>query len=285
VEGGLIKGAAGDPEITVIRPGAVSLGSRLAELLSYRELLYFLVLRNLKVRYAQAVLGAAWSILQPVLTALLMGLLLGRFAKFSTDGVPPFLFYFAAMVPWTFFANAVTSATGSLVANQQLIRKVYFPRLSLPLAAVLSAMADLVVPMLLLLGTMVVDGVPMSPGLLVALPVLLLISAVAATAIGIGFSAMNLRYRDVQVALPFLVQLGFFASPIIYPASRVPEAYRALYFLNPMAAVIDGFRAATLRTHALSWSDIAVSGTTALALLAVALVYFARSEPDFADLA
>jgi lipopolysaccharide transport system permease protein len=115
--------------------------------------------------------------------------------------------------------------------------------------------------------------------------VLLLISAVAATAIGIGFSAMNLRYRDVQVALPFLVQLGFFASPIIYPASRVPEAYRALYFLNPMAAVIDGFRAATLRTHALSWSDIAVSGTTALALLAVAMVYFARSEPDFADLA
>lgn len=259
---------------------------QVAEFLRYGELLYFLVWKNLKVRYAQAALGVAWSVLQPLLTAAIMALLLGRFARIPTDGQPPILFYFCAMVPWTFFANAVTATAASLVANQQLIQKVYFSRLCLPVASVLSAAVDLIVPMLILFAIMLFYGrLQLSAEMILALPALLLIAAAAATGIGAGLSALNLKYRDIQYVLPFAVQLLFFASPIVYSASRVPPGFRPFYFLNPMAVVIDGFRAVVLHTHALSWSETAIGAAGAFLLLAAGIGYFARAENRFADVA
>ena len=270
----------------IIRANRNSFSDQISEFLRYRELLYFLVWKNLKVRYAQAVLGAAWSVLQPLLTALIMGVLLGRFARIPTDGVPPFLFYFSALVPWTFFANAVTTTASSLVSNQQLIKKVYFARLCLPIASVLSAMVDLLVPLILLLATMLVYGGHLPPlEIVIALPVLLLIAATAATGLGVGLSALNLQYRDIQVALPFVIQLLFFASPIVYSVSHVPERFRFLYFINPMASVIDGFRALVLQTHSFSWSATLIGAAASFILLVIGVAYFERTEIRFADVA
>ena len=273
-------------EETLIEPGRRSLREQAAELIRFRELLYFLVWKNLKVRYAQALLGALWAILQPLLTAVILGLLLGRFARIPTDGVPPFVFYLTALVPWTFFANALTAAAGSLVTNQPLIMKVYFPRICLPLSGVLSAVVDLMVPLILLLIVMAYS----SSGALTlqaaaAIPLLLLIAAIAATGLGVGLAALNLRYRDVAHTLPFLVQILFFASPIIYSVARLPTEWRTVYFLNPMASVIDGFRAILLGTHPFSWVESLIGLSSALLLLAIGIIYFERDEYRFADVA
>ncbi len=273
-------------EETLIEPGRRSLREQAAEVIRFRELLYFLVWKNLKVRYAQALLGALWAILQPLLTAVILGLLLGRFARIPTDGVPPFVFYLTALVPWTFFANALTTAAGSLVTNQPLIMKVYFPRICLPISGVLSAVVDLMVPLILLLIVMAYS----SSGALtlqaaLAIPLLLSIAAIAATGLGVGLAALNLRYRDVTHTLPFLVQILFFASPIVYSVSRLPAEWRTLYFLNPMASVIDGFRAILLGTHPFSWTESLIGLASALLLLAVGVVYFERDEHRFADVA
>lgn len=273
-------------EETLIEPGRRSLREQAAELIRFRELLYFLVWKNLKVRYAQALLGALWAILQPLLTAVLLGLLLGRFARIPTDGVPPFIFYLTALVPWTFFANALTTAAGSLVTNQPLIMKVYFPRICLPISGVLSAVVDLMVPLILLLIVMAYSS---SGGLklqaAVAIPLLLLIAAIAATGLGVGLAALNLRYRDVTHTLPFLVQIFFFASPIVYSVTRLPTEWRTFYFLNPMASVIDGFRAILLGTHPFSWTESLIGLSSALLLLAIGVIYFERDEHRFADVA
>jgi lipopolysaccharide transport system permease protein len=270
----------------IIRPERSSIQSQIAEFLRFRELLYFLVWKNLKVRYAQAALGVAWSLLQPILTALIMALLLGRYARVPTNGVPPFLFYFAALVPWTFFANAVTTAASSLVTHQQLIVKVYFPRLCLPVAAVLSALVDLIVPLVLLLSVALFYGrLDPSPEVLIVLPALLLIAAMAATGVGVGLAALNLQYRDVQHVLPFLIQILFFASPILYSASQLPTAWQRVYFLNPIAAVLDGFRGILFQTHPLSWGGIMTAAVAATLMLVAGILYFERIENRFADVA
>ncbi len=273
-------------EETLIEPGRRSLREEVAELLRFRELLYFLVWKNLKVRYAQALLGALWAILQPLLTAVILGVLLGRFARIPTDGVPPFIFYLTALVPWTFFANALTTAAGSLVTNQPLIMKVYFPRICLPVSGVLSAVVDLMVPLILLL---IVMAYSRSGGLTlqaaVAIPLLLMIAAIAATGLGVGLAALNLRYRDVTHILPFLVQIFFFASPIVYSVTRLPAEWRTFYFLNPMASVIDGFRAILLGTHPFSWTQSLIGLSSAVVLLAIGVIYFERDEHRFADVA
>lgn len=273
-------------EETVIAPGRSSLRSQATEFLRFRELLYFLVWKNLKVRYAQAILGVLWAILQPFLTALILGLLLGRFARVPTDGIPPFIFYLTALVPWTFFANGLTTAANSLVTNQQLIMKVYFPRLCLPIAGVLSAIVDLLVPLILLLAIMAVSWrLDVSIQAVLAIPVLLSIATIAVTGLGVGLAALNLRYRDVTHVLPFLIQTLFFASPIVYSASQVPSQWRTFYFLNPMASVIDGFRAILLGTHPFSWSSTAVGLVSAMLMLVIGVTYFERAEYRFADVA
>ena len=270
----------------IIRPGRESLSSQIAEFAQYRELLYFFVWKNLKVRYSQAILGASWALLQPLLTASILALLLGRFARVPTDGASPFLFYLAAMVPWTYFASAVTTATASLVNNQALILKIYFPRLCLPVAGVLSALVDLAVPLTVLLGVIAVTGrADVFPGALVAVPLLLLVATMAAAGLGIGLAALNLRFRDVTHILPFVIQTLFFASPIIYSASQLPESLRLPYFLNPMAAVIDGFRAVLLQTHPFSWMTTALGTASAAAMLLLGVIYFERTQHRFADVA
>ena len=273
-------------EETFIRPGRRSLREQATELIRFRELLYFLVWKNLKVRYAQAILGALWAILQPLLTAVILGLLLGRFARIPTDGVPPFIFYLTALVPWTFFANALSTAAGSLVSNQPLIMKVYFPRICLPLSGVMSAIVDLMVPLILLLAIMAYSWkIDVTLETVIAIPVLLSIATITATGLGVGLAALNLRYRDVTHILPFLVQTLFFASPIVYSISRLPDEWRMVYFLNPMASVIDGFRALLLGTHSFSWAETLMGLGTALLLLAIGVTYFERDEHRFADLA
>jgi homopolymeric O-antigen transport system permease protein len=273
-------------EETFIAPGRRPFHEQAAELLRFRELLYFLVWKNLKVRYAQALLGALWAILQPLLTALLLGILLGRYARIPTDGVPPFIFYLTALVPWTFFANALTMSAGSLVVNQPLIMKVYFPRICLPLSGVLSAAVDLIVPLILLLVVMALSGRgALTIESLIAIPLLLVIATIAVTGLGVGLAALNLRYRDVTHIIPFLIQILFFASPILYSASRLPSTLRIFYFLNPMASVLDGFRAILLGTHPFSWTETLLGLCSALVLLAIGIGYFELDEHRFADVA
>lgn len=273
-------------EEVFIAPGRRSLREQAAELLRFRELLYFLVWKNLKVRYAQALLGALWAILQPLLTAVILGLLLGRFARIPTDGVSPFLFYLTALVPWTFFANALTTSAGSLVSNQPLIMKVYFPRICLPLSGVLSAIVDLMVPLILLLAVMAYSGkAGITLEAVVAIPVLLAIATITAMGLGVGLAALNLRYRDVNHILPFLIQMLFFASPIVYSASALPSSWRIVYFLNPMGSVINGFRTVILGTQPFSWTETLIGLCAALLLLVIGVAYFERDEYRFADVA
>jgi lipopolysaccharide transport system permease protein len=275
-----------EPPEVVIRPQRPSLYSLVVEFTRFRELLYFLVWKNLKVRYAQAVLGAAWALIQPVLTALIIALLLGRVAHMPTEGAAPFVFYLTAMVPWTFFANAVTTAASSLVSNQSLVMKVYFPRLCLPVSGVLSALVDLAVPLVLLLAVTAYYGkLHISIELLVGLPVLLFTAIAAAAGLGAGLSALNLQYRDVNQILPFLIQTLFFASPIVYSATQLPTHWRVIYSLNPMAPVIDGFRAVLIQTHPFSWTTTGVGVASAMAILAIGVLYFERVQHRFADVA
>jgi lipopolysaccharide transport system permease protein len=272
-------------EITLITPGRGSLRDQAAELLRFGELLYFLVWKNLKVRYAQAVLGAAWAVLQPVLTALLVALLLGRVSRMPTGGAPPFLFYLTAMVPWTFFATAVTGAATSLVSNQPLITKVYFPRICLPISAILSALVDIIVPLAFLFLVAVWYGRLHVSLEMLFLPVLLFVATATAAGLGTGLAALNLQYRDVNHALPFLIQTLFFASPVIYAGSQLPTKLRIVFALNPMASVLDGFRAILLQNHPLSLEVAVIGVVSATVMLVIGIAYFERVQHRFADVA
>ncbi|HEX7185056.1 MAG TPA: ABC transporter permease [Thermoanaerobaculia bacterium] len=275
-------GAQGLLPVTVIRPsrGWASLGVR--ELWRYRELLGFFVWRDVKVRYKQTALGVAWAVLQPVFTMLVFSLFFGHLAGMPSDGVPYPVFSFAALVPWTFFANGVSQAANSLVGNQSLLQKVWFPRLTIPASAVLAGLVDFALAFLVLLVMMPAWGLPVPPRAALALP-LLLLALVASLGAGLWLSALNVQYRDVRHAVPFLLQLWLFATPIAYPASLVPEPWRALYGINPMVGVVEGFRWALLGTGAAPGPAIAVSTLAALALLAGGALYFRRVERIFAD--
>jgi lipopolysaccharide transport system permease protein len=268
--------------VTVIGParGWVSLGLR--ELWQYRELLYFLVWRDVKVRYKQTVLGAAWAILQPVATMVVFTLFFGRLAGVPSDGVPYPLFSLAGLVPWTFFATGLVQSSNSLVGSQQLITKVYFPRLAIPIATVLAAVVDFALAFLVLLGIMLGYGVEPGPRMAWILPLLLLAFA---TALGVGLwlAALNVRYRDVRYLVPFLSQLWLFATPIAYPSSLLAEPWRTLYGINPMVGVVEGFRWALLGTGTAPGPAVAVSTLVAAALLFGGIVYFRRTERTFAD--
>ncbi|HEY0022648.1 MAG TPA: ABC transporter permease [Longimicrobium sp.] len=257
----------------------------LRELWAYRGLFLFLVWRDIKVRYAQTVLGAGWAILQPALTTVVFSVVFGLLARVPSDGVPYPVFALTALVPWTYFASALTSSSNSLVSSTNLITKVYFPRLVIPLAPVLAGLMDFAVAFGLLLAVMLAYGMVPSLAALAVVPLLLLCMILTAAGVGCWMSALNIQYRDVKHVVPFLLQVWMYASPILYPASLVPERWRMLYALNPMVGVVEGFRAALLQTRAVSWGVIAVSCAMGLVLLLTGALYFRKAERVFADVA
>ncbi|HEY8187628.1 MAG TPA: ABC transporter permease [Pyrinomonadaceae bacterium] len=259
--------------------GWASIGLR--ELWDYRELLYFLTLRDIKVRYKQTALGAAWAIIQPVFMMAVFSLFFGKLAGVKSDGLPYPIFAFCALLPWQLFAHALTESSNSLVANERLITKVYFPRLLVPLAAVLGGLVDFAVAFVILLGMMFYYGI-VPTWAIVTLPAFVLLVVLTALAVGLWLSALNVKYRDVRYTINFLIQFWLFATPVAYPSSIVPERWRALYGLNPMAGVVDGFRWALLGTQP-PRSMLVVSVAVVIALLIGGLYYFRRMEQEFAD--
>ena len=235
-------------DVVRVAPATGWPGFNLPELWRYRSLLFFLVWREIKVRYAQTVLGAAWAVLQPLLTTVVFTVIFGRFARLPSDGVPYPLFALAALVPWTYFNTAVSGASNSLLANTSLITKVYFPRLIIPAAPVLAALLDLAVSLVALLALMVIYGVYPSAGAPVLLLPSVLMMLLTAAGVGCWLAALNIQYRDVKYVVPFLLQLWMYASPVVYSLSLVPSKYRLAYALNPLAGAIAGFRAALLGT-------------------------------------
>ena len=254
----------------------------LAELWEYRELLYFLTWRDVKVKYKQTHLGVAWAVLQPTLSMLVFSVVFGRVAGLPSHGVPYPLFTYAALLPWQLFANALTQSSNSLVNNQALLTKVYFPRVLIPAATVLGGVIDFVVALSLLLAMMLYYGVYPSLRML-TLPLFALLAVGAALSVGIWLAALNVRYRDVRYTVPFLTQFWLFASPVAYSSAVVPERYRALYALNPMAAVVDGFRWALLGVESLAIVPLLGGALVTALMLAGGLVFFRRTEATFAD--
>jgi lipopolysaccharide transport system permease protein len=254
----------------------------LREIWHYRELLYFLVWRDIKVRYKQTFLGATWAVLQPFLTMVVFSIFLGYLAKMPSDGLPYPLFTYTALLPWQLFAYALTEASNSVVNNQRVITKIYFPRLIVPLASVLSGLVDFGIAFVVLLGMMLFYQVPLT-WRLVALPPLILLALASALAVGLWLSALNVQYRDVRYVLPFLAQFWFFMTPIAYPTSLVPEAWRPLYALNPMVGVVEGFRWALLGTDTQVGPVLVISIVAVTLLLVGGLFYFRRLEFTFAD--
>ena len=270
--------------VLVIRPtkGFVSLNLR--EIWNYRELLYFLVWRDIKVRYKQTALGAAWAVIQPVMTMIVFSIFFGRLAKVPSDGIPYPVFAYTALLPWQLFAFALTESSNSLVGSQNLITKVYFPRLVIPLASVLAGLVDFGIAFVVLLVLMFYYGI--TPGsAIVWLPLFMLLALATALSVGLWFSALNVKYRDVRYTIPFMTQLWMFATPVAYPSSLIPQPWRAWSGLNPMAGVVEGFRWALLGKTSgpglLLWISIAA----VLLLLIGGLFYFRRMESTFADLA
>jgi lipopolysaccharide transport system permease protein len=277
--------AAGAPTHEVlIEPSHGWTSLKLRELWEYRELLYFLAWRDIKIRYKQTALGAAWAVLQPLLTMLIFALFFGRLAGMPSDGVPYPLFAFAALVPWTFFANGLTQSSNSLVGSANLIKKVYFPRLVVPISVVLGGLPDFALSFLVLLGLMLYYGIFPPLALLIWLPLLLLLALVTALGCGLWLSALNVKYRDVRYIVGFLTQIWMFATPVVYPASLLSGRWRLIYSINPMVGVVEGFRWALLRNSSAPWTTMLVSTTTALLILVTGTFYFRRMEKTFADI-
>lgn len=267
----------------LITPPSRWIPLQLSELWEYRELLYFLVWRDIKVRYKQTALGAAWAVMQPLFMMLVFSLFFGRLAKVPSDGIPYPVFAFCALIPWQLFANALTEASNSLIGNQNLITKVYFARLVIPIAAVLSGLVDFLIAFVILIAMMLAYGIV--PGsAIVALPAFILLAVLTALAVGLWLSALNVQYRDVRYTMNFLVQFWLFATPVAYPSSIVPESWRALYGLNPMAGVVEGFRWALLGKSSPPSAMLFVSVFVVVVLLVGGLYYFRRMEQEFADI-
>jgi lipopolysaccharide transport system permease protein len=257
-------------------------GVRFDELWLYRELLYFLIWRDVKVRYKQTLLGAAWAIIQPFFTMVVFSLFFGRLAKIPSDGIPYPVFSYAALVPWTFFAQGLTQASNSLVLSGNLIKKVYFPRLLVPSATVLAGLVDFVLAFAMLLVIMLYYGLAPSANAL-WVPLLLLLALGTSLGASLWLAALNVQYRDIRYVVPFLVQVWLFATPIAYPSSLLEEPWRTIYGLNPMAGVVEGFRWALLGTTAAPVAILLVSSLVASGLLISGVYFFRRMERTFAD--
>jgi lipopolysaccharide transport system permease protein len=271
-----------EPWDTVISPSKGWVPLNLQELRDYHELLYFLIWRNIKVRYKQTVLGGAWAVIQPFLTMVVFSIFFGRLAGIPSEGMPYPIFAYTALVPWTFFANALSQASNSLLEHERMITKIYFPRLLLPMAAVLGGLVDFAISFFILIGMMVWYGLTPTPAILLV-PFFVLMATLTALGVGLWLSALNVQYRDVRYVIPFLVQFWLFVSPIAYPSSLVPEPWRALYGLNPMAGVVEGFRWALLGQTPIPAALVGVSLLTVSVVLVGGLYYFRRMEENFAD--
>ncbi len=273
----------------IIRPSRGWISLKLKEVWEYRELLYFLIWRDVKVRYKQTVLGAAWAILQPVATMIVFTIFFGRLANVGSDGLPYPLFSYAGLLPWTFFAQALSQSSDSLVGSGNLIKKVYFPRLVIPASSALAPIVDFAIAMLVLIGMMVYYGVWPSAAVLY-LPLLLLLAFGTALGVGMWLAALNVQYRDIRYVVPFFVQLWLFVTPVIYPMSQVTKKLQAmglpgwLYGLNPMAGVVEGFRCALLGTGSKPGAVVLASAGVTLLLLLSGAFYFRRMEKTFADI-
>ena len=254
----------------------------LSELWAYRELLFFLTWRDVRVRYKQAVLGMGWVVLQPLLMTLVFTIFLGVIVRVPSDGVPYPIFAYSGLLLWTFFSGAISGSGNSLVGNAHLITKVYFPRLLVPLASILARVVDLVVALVMLVGLMIYFRVGVSTGLLMA-PVMIILLALLALGLGMWTSALNVKYRDVGLALPVFIQLWMFVSPVVYPLTLVPERWRFVYSLNPLVGIIEGFRAA-LFGKTFNWQALGISAIVTVALLVYAAYVFKRREKTFADI-
>ena len=266
----------------VIRPTSGWVPLDLRALWEYRELLYFLAWRDIKVRYKQTVLGVAWAVIQPVMIMLVFSIFFGRLAKVPSDGFPYPIFAFCALLPWQLFARALTDSSNSLVANQNLLTKVYFPRLVIPLSAVLSGLVDFIIAFAVFLVMMLYYEVLPTRAFL-SLPLFMLLAVGAALSVGLWLSALNVQYRDVRHTIPFIAQLWFFLTPVVYPSSLVPESWWLIYGLNPMVGVVEGFRWALLGKAGRPDLMLLVSVVVMTVLLVSGLHYFRRTEKGFAD--
>ncbi len=268
--------------VTLIHPSRGWISLKLAELWKYRELLYFLTWRDIKVRYKQTVIGAAWAIIQPFFAMVVFSIFFGQLAKIPSDGIPYPIFAYCALLPWQLFAHALNESSNSLVANQGLITKVYFPRLVIPVAPVLAGLVDFGIAFLVLIGMMLYYGI-MPTFAVLTIPLFLILAVATALSVGLWLSALNVQYRDVRYTIPFLTQFWLFATPVAYPSSLVPESWRALYGLNPMAGVVEGFRWALLGKAEGPGTLLGVSVMVVIILFIGGLYYFRRMEKTFAD--
>jgi lipopolysaccharide transport system permease protein len=267
---------------TRIEPTSGFVSLKLGEVWEYRELLYFLIWRDVKVRYKQTALGVGWAVIQPLMTMIVFSIFFGKLGKMASDGVPYPIFSFAALVPWTLFATGLTMGTNSLIGSSNLIKKVYFPRLIIPTATVLAGLVDFIIAFGVLLILMAFYGVVPTFNLL-WLPAFLLLTVVTSLGISLWLSAINVEYRDVKYVVPFLTQIWLFATPIAYSSSLLDEPWRTLYGINPMVGVVEGFRWALLGTNTQPGSMVFVSAVAAVALLVSGAFYFRRMERVFAD--
>lgn len=273
-----------EPATIYIKPTRGFAALNLRDLWTYRELVYFMMWRDVKVRYKQTMLGAAWAIIQPVLTMIVFTFLFGRIAKLPTDNDIPYpIFSYAALLPWGLFVAALNQASRSLTSNQNMVTKIYFPRLVLPLASILSGLVDFVIAFVILIGLMVYYGVTPSPNAIWALPLFLLLTVVTALGVALWLSAINVQYRDVNYALPFLTQFWLFITPVAYSSNLISEKWQLVYSLNPMAGVVNGFRWALLGTNTGPGATMAVSVLISLLVLIGGLFYFRNMEKTFAD--
>jgi lipopolysaccharide transport system permease protein len=273
------------PHVALVRVQAsTGWGSlNLGELWAHRELVYFLTWRDIKVRYKQTALGASWAVLQPFLTMVVFTLFFGRLARIPSDGVPYALFSYVALVPWTFFANGMMLASNSLVHNANLLTKVYFPRLAIPISSVMAGMVDFVLAFIVLLGMLVYYDIALTARVLV-LPFFVVLALVTSLGVSLWLAAINVQYRDVRYTIPFLTQFWMFATPVAYPSSLLAEPWRTLYAVNPMVGVIEGFRWALTGSDTAPGPMAVVSAVVAALLLVSGAFYFRRMERTFADI-
>lgn len=268
--------------VLLIEPSKGWVSLKLKDLWEYRELLYFLTWRDIKVRYKQTALGAAWAIIQPFFSMVVFSLFFGKLAKIPSDGIPYPIFSYAALVPWTFFANGLAQSSNSLVGSSNLLKKVYFPRLAIPIATVLSEVVDFILAFSVLLAMMVYFGVAPTINILY-LPLFLLLALITSLGVGLWLSALNVQFRDVRYVIPFITQFWMFATPIAYPSSLLSEPWRTIYGINPMVGVVEGFRWALLGTSTRPGPIVGVSALAAVLLLVGGAFYFRRMEKTFAD--
>ena len=272
----------GDETEITITPTRSWLALDLRDLWVYRELLYFLTWRDIKVRYKQTALGAAWAIVQPLLTMVVFSVIFGTLANLPSDGIPYPVFTFTALLPWQLFAYALTQSSNSLINSQHLITKIYFPRLVIPIASVIAGLVDFMIAFVVLMGMMVLYGIPITWRIL-TLPFLVLLTMATAMAVGLWLSALNVKYRDVRHTVPFLTQFWMYATPIAYSISLIPPSWRLLYSINPMTGVVEGFRWALLGKTSEVGPIILVSAVVVLIILIGGLIYFKNTEDSFAD--